>query len=83
MMLQAARAKEAEKIVLPPANVGPSFSLEELGPKRTKERRNANQDRTDRGGKKIVRTAGGQVWEDCSLLDWPDGKLFSFGILIK
>ncbi|KAF4528116.1 hypothetical protein B566_EDAN016597 [Ephemera danica] len=43
----AARAKEAEKVIIPPANVGPSFSLEELGPKRTKERRNANQDRPD------------------------------------
>lgn len=25
--------------------------------------------------KKIIRTAGGQTWEDSSLLDWDDGEL--------
>lgn len=28
--------------------------------------------------KKIIRTAGGQTWEDNSLIDWDDGKLMSF-----
>lgn len=72
---QAAKAREAaaeKAAAMPPANVGPSFSLEELGPKRSKERK---MERSDKGGKKVVRTAGGQTWEDSSLQDWPDGKI--------
>jgi hypothetical protein len=29
----------------------------------------------DKKSKKMVRMAGGQIWEDNSLLEWEDGKL--------
>jgi hypothetical protein len=51
--------------------VGPSIDLAEIGYKKAREKRQEKIEKA--GGKRIIRQAGGQVWEDTSLLDWPDG----------
>jgi len=45
--------------------------LAEIGYKKAREKRQEKIEKA--GGKRIIRQAGGQVWEDTSLLDWPDG----------
>ncbi|XP_065342948.1 RNA-binding protein 42 isoform X1 [Cloeon dipterum] len=53
-----------------PANVGPSIDLAEIGYKKAREKRQEKIEKA--GGKRIIRQGGNQVWEDTSLLDWPD-----------
>ncbi|XP_059470325.1 RNA-binding protein 42 isoform X2 [Neocloeon triangulifer] len=68
---QAKRArKKKNKDDMLPANVGPSIDLAEIGYKKAREKRQEKIEKA--GGKRIIRQAGGQVWEDTSLLDWPD-----------
>jgi hypothetical protein len=58
--------------------VGPgslqSGAAEEMTPAagRKKEKKN----------KKMIRMAGGQIWEDNSLLEWEDGKYYDHGAQI-
>jgi hypothetical protein len=54
--------------------VGPSIDLAEIGYKKAREKRQEKIEKA--GGKRIIRQGGGQVWEDTSLLDWADGKIF-------
>ncbi|XP_049868073.1 RNA-binding protein 42 [Pectinophora gossypiella] len=51
-----------------PAPPPPPPACEALVPKAKKEKKN----------RKVVRTAGGQVWEDVTLLDWPDDDFRMF-----
>ncbi|KAI5639947.1 RNA recognition motif domain-containing protein [Phthorimaea operculella] len=57
----------------PPVAVAPTplpvtVTTETVVPKAKKEKKN----------RKVVRTAGGQVWEDVTLLDWPDDDFRMF-----
>ncbi|XP_075974639.1 uncharacterized protein LOC142975586 [Anticarsia gemmatalis] len=54
--------------VLPPAPPPPVISTPDVVTKPKKEKKN----------RKVVRTAGGQVWEDVTLLDWPDDDFRMF-----
>ncbi|GBO98570.1 RNA-binding protein 42 [Eumeta japonica] len=46
----------------------PPVAVIETAPKTKKEKKN----------RKVVRTAGGQIWEDVTLLDWPDDDFRMF-----
>lgn len=52
----------------PPAPAPPPVLTETSAPKGKKEKKH----------RKVVRTAGGQVWEDVTLLDWPDDDFRMF-----
>lgn len=54
--------------VLPAPPPPPVISATEIVTKPKKEKKN----------RKVVRTAGGQVWEDVTLLDWPDDDFRMF-----
>ncbi|XP_026733267.1 RNA-binding protein 42 [Trichoplusia ni] len=56
---------EAPPVVAPPP---PTISVPDTLTKPKKEKKN----------RKVVRTAGGQVWEDVTLLDWPDDDFRMF-----
>jgi len=37
---------------------------------------NTGKPKKEKKSKKVVRMAGGQTWEDTSLMDWEDGTFF-------
>ncbi|CAH2076111.1 unnamed protein product, partial [Iphiclides podalirius] len=52
----------------PPAPAPPIITSSDTAPKLKKEKKH----------RKVIRTAGGQVWEDVTLLDWPDDDFRMF-----
>jgi len=66
--------------VKPSTSSGLSNSLSEAAAaaakKLKKKKKKKNKDGEEKKPKKILRSAGGQIWEDTTLLDWDPSKIY-------